>query len=81
MAEQLGYHRTTIGKWLKAGGPPAKRATGPERVVLGVGLVRAAVVLWCDLVLGAVAAVVVYELCGSRAHLRGAGALLRSGRW
>lgn len=37
IAQQLGYHRTTIGKWLKAGGPPSKRATGPERVVLGEG--------------------------------------------
>jgi transposase len=34
IAERLGYHRTTIGKWLRSGGPPAKRATGPERIVL-----------------------------------------------
>src|SRR4051794_22113360 len=26
IAAQLGYHPATIGKWLRAGGPPAKRA-------------------------------------------------------
>jgi transposase len=34
IAEATGYHRTTIAKWIRAGGPPEKRAAAAERVVL-----------------------------------------------
>lgn len=34
IAEKTGYHRTTIAKWIKAGGPPEQRAPAAERVVL-----------------------------------------------
>lgn len=34
IAEATGYHRTTIANWIKAGGPPQKRAPAVERVVL-----------------------------------------------
>lgn len=34
IARATGYHRTTIAKWLQAGGPPPQRAPAPGRVVL-----------------------------------------------
>jgi transposase len=34
IAEATGYHRTTIAKWIKAGGPPERRAPAADRVVL-----------------------------------------------
>ena len=34
IAEATGHHRTTIAKWIRAGGPPEKRAAAVERVVL-----------------------------------------------
>lgn len=34
IADATGYHRTTIAKWIRAGGPPEKRAAAAERVVL-----------------------------------------------
>ena len=34
IAEATGYHRTTIAKWIRAGGPPAQRAPDADRVVL-----------------------------------------------
>jgi transposase len=34
IADKVGYHRTTIAKWIKAGGPPERRASAAERVVL-----------------------------------------------
>jgi len=37
IAEKTGYHRTTIAKWLKQGGPPERRAPAAERAVLTDG--------------------------------------------
>src|SRR6187402_2008426 len=34
IAGQLGYHPATIAKWLRAGGPPAKRAVAESVRVL-----------------------------------------------
>jgi IS30 family transposase len=34
IAEKTGYHRTTIAKWIKTGGPPERRAPAAERVVV-----------------------------------------------
>jgi hypothetical protein len=45
IAEKTGYHRTTIAKWIKAGGPPVRMTTpfgptvmarfGPTWLLLG----------------------------------------------
>ena len=35
IAEQVGYHPATVSAWLKAGGPPAKRAAIPEEMLVG----------------------------------------------
>ena len=34
IAEKVGYHRTTIAKWIKARGPPGRRAPAAARVVV-----------------------------------------------
>ena len=34
IARHLGYHPATVSSWLKAGGPPAKRATPVEELVV-----------------------------------------------
>ena len=34
IAEVTGYHRATISKWFRTGGPPPKRAADPARVVM-----------------------------------------------
>lgn len=34
IARETGYHRTTIAKWVAAGGPPAKRGPAASRVVM-----------------------------------------------
>jgi hypothetical protein len=32
IADATGYHRTTIAKWIKPGGPPERRAPAAERI-------------------------------------------------
>jgi transposase len=34
IAEQVGYHPATVSKWIKAGGPPARRRVGDDSRVL-----------------------------------------------
>ena len=34
IAEHVGYHPATVSAWLKAGGPPAKRATPVEEQLI-----------------------------------------------
>jgi transposase len=34
IADELGYHRATISKWLKEGGPPPKRSIEPAALVI-----------------------------------------------
>lgn len=34
IAEATGYHRTTVSEWIRNGGPPPKRQTAPQRVVM-----------------------------------------------
>lgn len=36
IAEELGYHRATVAKWLEAGGPPEGAAADVERPVMTV---------------------------------------------
>jgi lambda repressor-like predicted transcriptional regulator len=34
IAEHVGYHPATISSWLKSGGPPAKRSTPVDELVV-----------------------------------------------
>ena len=34
IAAQVGYHPATVSRWLKRGGPPARRATANEALVI-----------------------------------------------
>ena len=47
IAEELGYHPTTVAKWLKAGDPPERVAAARERAGRG-GAGRSALCAHCS---------------------------------